>query len=36
MAMHYEVPKQDLGIDLSQMPTLPTNRFMISYVRPVD
>lgn len=31
-AMRYEVPTQDLQIDLSRMPTLPNSRFVISNV----
>ncbi len=33
--MHYDVPEQDLGIDLSRMPAIPNSRFLISNVRPV-
>jgi fatty-acid peroxygenase len=32
-AMHYEVPQQDLRIDLSRMPAIPKSRFVISDVR---
>lgn len=32
-AMRYDVPEQDLGIDLSQMPAIPHSRFVISGVR---
>lgn len=32
-SMHYEVPEQDLGIDLSRMPAIPESRFVISDVR---
>ncbi len=31
--MRYDVPEQDLGIDLSRMPAIPTSRFVISNVR---
>lgn len=33
-AMRYEVPPQDLSIDLSRMPAIPADRFVISNVRP--
>jgi len=33
-SMQYEVPDQDLSIDLSRMPTTPASRFVISGVRP--
>lgn len=33
-AMHYDVPPQDLRIDLSKMPALPKSRFVIRNVRP--
>ncbi len=32
-SMHYEVPEQDLRIDLSRMPAIPESRFVISAVR---
>ncbi len=32
--MQYDVPKQDLRIDLSRMPAVPRSRFVISNVRP--
>lgn len=34
-AMSYDVPPQDLGIDLSRMPALPASGFLIRNVRPV-
>jgi fatty-acid peroxygenase len=33
LEMQYDVPKQDLSIDLSRMPALPESRFVISNVR---
>lgn len=33
-AMRYDVPEQDLRIDLSRMPAVPESRFVISNVRP--
>ncbi len=33
-SMSYEVPKQDLRIDLSRMPAIPRSRFVIGDVRP--
>ena len=33
-SMRYEVPEQDLSIDLSRMPAVPRSRFVISGVRP--
>ena len=33
--MRYEVPDQDLGIDLGRMPAVPRSRFAIRAVRPV-
>jgi fatty-acid peroxygenase len=35
-SMRYEVPEQDLRIDLSRMPALPSSRFVIAGVRPAD
>ena len=35
MSMTYTVPKQDLRMSLSRIPTLPRSRFIISNVRPV-
>ncbi|HZY64935.1 MAG TPA: cytochrome P450 [Rubrobacteraceae bacterium] len=32
-AVRYDVPEQDLGIDLSRMPAIPRSRFVISNVR---
>jgi fatty-acid peroxygenase len=32
-AMHYEVPDQDLRVDLSRIPTLPASRFVIASVK---
>ncbi len=32
-SMHYEVPEQDLRIDLSRMPAIPESRFVIGDVR---
>jgi fatty-acid peroxygenase len=32
-SMHYEVPEQNLRIDLSRMPTIPKSRFVITNVR---
>ncbi|WP_142850052.1 cytochrome P450 [Telmatospirillum sp. J64-1] len=32
--MDYDVPQQDLSIDLSRMPTIPKSRFRIAHVRP--
>jgi hypothetical protein len=32
-AMRYEAPTQDVYVDLSHMPTLPNNRFVIRNVR---
>lgn len=32
-SMRYEVPQQDLGVDLSRMPALPASRFVIRNVR---
>ncbi|HET7570420.1 MAG TPA: cytochrome P450 [Gammaproteobacteria bacterium] len=32
-AMHYEVPEQDLEIDLTRLPAIPASRFVISHVR---
>lgn len=32
-AVRYDVPEQDLGIDLSRMPAKPRSRFVISNVR---
>lgn len=32
-ALHYEVPEQDLGIDLGRIPALPASRFVIQHVR---
>lgn len=34
-SMHYEVPQQDLRIDMSRMPAIPESRFVISRVRHV-
>jgi fatty-acid peroxygenase len=34
--MRYEVPEQDLSIDLSRMPAVPRSRFVISGVRPTS
>ncbi len=34
--IHYDVPEQDLRIDLSRMPAIPKSRFVISNVRPTD
>lgn len=34
-AMTYEVPEQDLQIDMSRMPALPTSRFVMTNVRKV-
>ena len=33
-AMRYEVPEQDLRVDLSRMPAVPRSRFVIANVRP--
>ena len=33
MSMRYEVPEQDLRVNLARMPTLPNSRFVISNVR---
>lgn len=33
--MRYDVPEQDLAIDLTRMPTLPKSRFIITNVMPV-
>lgn len=33
-AMHYDVPRQDLGIDVSRMPAIPNSRFVIRKVKP--
>jgi fatty-acid peroxygenase len=33
-AMRYEVPPQDLSIDLARMPAIPASRFVIANVRP--
>lgn len=35
MKMRYQVPRQDLGIDLSRMPAIPKSRFVIDAVRAV-
>ena len=35
-AMTYEVPPQDLSVDLTRMPTRPASGFIISHVRVVD
>ena len=35
-SMRYEVPEQDLRIDLARMPALPASRFVITGVRPAD
>jgi fatty-acid peroxygenase len=35
-SMRYEVPEQDLSIDLSRMPAVPRSRFVISGVRPTS
>ncbi len=32
--IEYEVPEQDLSIDLSRMPALPASRFLMSHARP--
>jgi fatty-acid peroxygenase len=34
-AMTYDVPLQDLGVDLSRMPAAPRSGLRISQVRPV-
>jgi fatty-acid peroxygenase len=34
-AMRYDVPEQDLRIDLSRMPAIPKSRFVIKHVRPI-
>ena len=34
--MRYDVPEQDLRIDLSRMPALPASRFVIAEVRPIS
>jgi fatty-acid peroxygenase len=31
--MHYDVPRQDLRIDMSRMPAVPQSRFVMSNVR---
>ena len=33
-AMHYEVPQQDLRIDMARIPAIPPSRFIISSVKP--
>jgi fatty-acid peroxygenase len=33
--MRYDVPEQDLAIDLTRMPTLPKSRFVITNVTPI-
>ena len=35
-AMRYDVPAQDLGVDLSRMPTSSASRFVIANVRPME
>jgi fatty-acid peroxygenase len=35
-AMRYDLPAQDLGVDLSRMPTSPASRFVIANVRPME
>ncbi len=35
-AMRYDVPAQDLSVDLSRMPTSPASRFVIANVRPME
>lgn len=34
--MHYELPMQDLTINLARIPALPKSRFVMTQVRPID